>query len=50
MTKKEVAHVIAYCEENKISYKQRLRELIFLAIEAIEIALAEIKKRDLIYR
>ena len=27
MTKEEVAQVIAYCEENKISYKQRLTEL-----------------------
>ena len=27
MTKEEVAQVIAYCEENKISYKQRLEEL-----------------------
>ncbi len=27
MTKEEVAHVIAYCDENKISYKQRLAEL-----------------------
>ena len=27
MTKEEVAEVVAYCEENKISYKQRLSEL-----------------------
>ena len=27
MTKEEVAQVIAYCVENKISYKQRLTEL-----------------------
>ena len=27
MTKVEVAQVIAYCDENKISYKQRLSEL-----------------------
>lgn len=27
MTKEEVAQVIAYCDENKISYKQRLAEL-----------------------
>ena len=27
MTKEEVARVIAYCDENKISYKQRLAEL-----------------------
>jgi len=27
MTKEEVAQVIAYCDENKISYKQRLTEL-----------------------
>ena len=27
MTKEEVARVIAYCKENKISYKQRLEEL-----------------------
>ena len=27
MTKEEVAQVIAYCDENKISYKQRLEEL-----------------------
>ena len=27
MTKEEVAQVIAYCDENKISYKQRLSEL-----------------------
>lgn len=27
MTKEEVARVIAYCDENKISYKQRLSEL-----------------------
>ena len=27
MTKEEVAQVIAYCYENKISYKQRLSEL-----------------------
>ena len=27
MTKEEVAQVIAYCSENKISYKQRLSEL-----------------------
>ena len=27
MTKEEVAQVIAYCNENKISYKQRLSEL-----------------------
>ena len=27
MTKEEVAQVVAYCEENKISYKQRLEEL-----------------------
>lgn len=27
MTKEEVARVIAYCDENKISYKQRLLEL-----------------------
>ena len=27
MTKGEVAQVIAYCNENKISYKQRLSEL-----------------------
>ena len=26
MTKEEVAQVIAYCDENKISYKQRLEE------------------------
>ena len=26
MTKEEVAQVIAYCDENKISYKQRLSE------------------------
>ena len=28
MTKEEVAQVIAYCDENKISYKQRLSELV----------------------
>ena len=27
MTKEEVAEVVAYCDENKISYKQRLTEL-----------------------
>ena len=27
MTKEEDAQVIAYCDENKISYKQRLSEL-----------------------
>ena len=27
MTKEEVAHVIAYCDENKISYRQLLSEL-----------------------
>ena len=27
MTKEEVAEVVAYCDENKISYKQRLSEL-----------------------
>ena len=27
MTKEEVAQVIAYCDENKICYKQRLSEL-----------------------
>lgn len=27
MTKEEVAQVIAYCDETKISYKQRLAEL-----------------------
>jgi len=27
MTKEEVAQIIAYCDENKISYKQRLSEL-----------------------
>lgn len=27
MTKEDVAQVIAYCDENKISYKQRLAEL-----------------------
>lgn len=27
MTKEEVAQVITYCEENKVSYKQRLSEL-----------------------
>lgn len=27
MTKEEVASVVAYCEEHKISYKQRLSEL-----------------------
>ena len=27
MTREEVAQVISYCEENKISYKQRLSEL-----------------------
>ena len=27
MTQEEVAQVIAYCEENKVSYKQRLDEL-----------------------
>ena len=27
MTEEEVAQVIAYCDENKISYKQRLSEL-----------------------
>lgn len=27
MTKEEVAQIVAYCEENKISYKQRLVEL-----------------------
>ena len=27
MTKEEVAQVIAYCDENKISYKRRLSEL-----------------------
>ena len=27
MTKEEVAQVITYCEENKISYKQHLAEL-----------------------
>ena len=27
MTKEEIAQVIAYCDENKISYKQRLSEL-----------------------
>ncbi len=27
MTKEEVAEVVAYCEANKISYKQRLKEL-----------------------
>ena len=27
MTKEEVARVIAYCNENKVSYKQRLEEL-----------------------
>ena len=27
MIKEEVAQVIAYCDENKISYKQRLAEL-----------------------
>ena len=27
MTKEEVAQVVAYCEEKKISYKQRLEEL-----------------------
>jgi hypothetical protein len=28
MTKEEVAQVIAYSDENKISYKQRLAELV----------------------
>ena len=27
MTKEKVAQVIAYCDENKIGYKQRLEEL-----------------------
>ena len=27
MAKEEVAQVIAYCDENKIGYKQRLEEL-----------------------
>ena len=27
MTKEEVASIVAYCDENKISYKQRLDEL-----------------------
>ena len=27
MTKEDVAQVIAYCDENKISYRQRLSEL-----------------------
>ncbi len=27
MTKEEVAGIVAYCEEKKISYKQRLDEL-----------------------
>jgi Fe2+ transport system protein FeoA len=27
MTKEEVAQIIAYCDENKISYNQRLSEL-----------------------
>ena len=27
MTKEEIAEVVAYCDENKISYKQRLSEL-----------------------
>ena len=27
MTKEKVAELVAYCEENKISYKQRLAEL-----------------------
>ena len=27
MTKEEIAEVVAYCEENKVSYKQRLAEL-----------------------
>ena len=27
MTKEEVAQVVAYCDENKISYKQRLAVL-----------------------
>ena len=27
MTKEEVAQIITYCDENKISYKQRLSEL-----------------------
>ena len=27
MTKEEVAEVVEYCEENKVSYKQRLAEL-----------------------
>lgn len=28
MSKEEVAQVVAYCSENKISYKQRLSELV----------------------
>ena len=27
ITKEEVAQIITYCDENKISYKQRLSEL-----------------------
>lgn len=27
MTKEEVAQVIAYCNENKVSYKHRLEEI-----------------------
>lgn len=27
MTKEEIARIVSYCEENKVSYKQRLSEL-----------------------
>ena len=31
MTKEEVAQVIAYCDENKIIYNQRLSDLVIAA-------------------
>ncbi len=27
MTKEEIARIVSYCEENKVSYRQRLSEL-----------------------
>ena len=50
MTKEEVVQVIAYCDENKISYKQRLSELGISHGASMTPSVSVLRKRKVIMR
>ena len=50
MTKEEVAQVIAYCDENKISYKQRLSELGISHGASMTPSVSVLRKRKVLMR